>query len=268
MTLKEACDQALRDRKPWTKHMRRGWGDAASRDTYASNCRSLQRYLGATTPVNSIDQDTVDELVDAILDDERSQTTVNRLLFALLSVLRRCKKYGTYAGDIPEYTRFDEGDNARTFVLNREQEVELFDKILELDQLPMTQAGGMPRKRDAHEYHDLFIALADLGCRLMAGIRIRWTDVVEIDGRWFVRFWRRSEQKGGKVRTTPLTTRAAEVINRRRHKGGAGPLSKLTKRRAAHIWNDAKKPASLRDEKEAVIPCLRHTCATPAPPGC
>lgn len=262
MTLKEACDQALKDRKPWTKSMRRGWADAPSRETYAGRCRMLQKYLGAATPVNRIDQDAVDDLADSILDDGRSQATANRNIFALLAVLRRCKKYGTYTGDIPEFTPFDESDNSRTFVLSQDQEAELFDQVLALDQLPMTQTGGHPRVRNAHDFHDLFVFLADVGCRLTAGLRVRWTDIVEEDGQHYVRFWRKGEQKGGRTRTTPLTSRVTALINARRSRGGYGPFSGLTKRRAAHIWNDAKKRTSLANEKEAVIHCLRHTCAT------
>ena len=260
LTLKEACDEALNDRQPWGKS-RKGWAEAGSRDTYATNCRSIQKYLGASTPIARISQESVDKLVEDLLDDENTKTTVNRKVFCLLSVMRRLQERGKFTGAIPRFRPFDESGTAREFVFTPQQERELFDSVLALDTLPMTVAGGHPRKRDAHDYLDLFSVLVDVGCRLTAGIKIRWADIYEDDGVHFVRFWRQSEQKGGKTRTTPLTARAAQIINARRVRGGYGPFAGMTKRRAQHLWSDAKSRTSLATEREAVIHALRHTCA-------
>lgn len=260
-TLKEACDAALNDPVPWTK-AKHGWARARSRSTYATNCKMLQKMLGPTMPVHKIDQEVVDKLVLDLLDAGDSEATVNRKLYTLLAVLRREKLREGLTTPLPTYRPFDEDENARDFTLTPQQEAELFEQVLALDKLPEGPKGGHPRKRDAHEYHDLFVFLADVGCRLEAALRVRWTDIVEQEGRWYVRFWRKSELKGGKERTTPLSARAAQVIARRRLKGGTGPFSQLSKRRAQHLWARAKSRTSLAGEKECVIHCLRHTCAT------
>jgi|GEM_PF-653612 len=274
MTLKEACDDALCDRQPWGRS-RKGWADCASRSTYSGQLRDIQRILGADFPILQFNAESVETIIQDLMeeaDDEadtpgrrkaaNSGTTINRKMFALYSVIRRLHDRELPAPKLPRYTPFDESDNARQFTFTHEQEKELFDALLVLDTLPDGNEGGHPRKRDAHEYRDLFIVLADVGCRLTAGLNITWKDLSNHNGIPFVQFFRRRHLKGGKQRTTPLSARAQEVIERRRKLGGTGPFSTLNKRRAQHLWTSAKSRTSLAGETEAVIHALRHTCAT------
>ena len=265
MTLKQACDEALRDHLPWGRR-RKGWADVPGSRTYASYLREIQSILGSDLPVTRICQASIEAIVEHLLRRQKgcigkpnSGTTINRKIFAFLSVLRRLHERGLPAPRLPRHTRFDESENARQFVLTPAQETELLSQLLALDTLPDS---GHPRRRDAHEYRDLFIFLADVGCRLSAGLSVRWEDVFEDGGLTFVRFFRRQHLKGGRRRTTPLTTRAAEVIHRRRAFGGTGPFAALNKDRSEHLWATAKARSSIAHEKDAVIHCLRHTCAT------
>lgn len=253
-TLKEACDAALADRN--------GWGRLTSHGSYATNCRMLQQAMGADLLIERIDQAAVDDLVDALEESGNTPTTINRKLFVLMAVLRREKKAGRYSRELPEFKNFNERDRRRTFVLTRDDEAALFDAVLALDQIPDQPVIGPPRKRDAHEYHDLFVFLVDVGCRLGQAFKVKWRDVVTEDGQTFIRFWRSGEQKGGRTRTTPVTVRVASMLLARRSRGGEGPFAALSKRRAQHIWDTAKAGTHLKDEKEAVIHALRHTCAT------
>ncbi|MBU6246273.1 MAG: site-specific integrase [Xanthomonadaceae bacterium] len=180
-------------------------------------------------------------------------------MFALLSVLRRLNDRGLAALTIPRYSPFDESDNARQFVFTAEQERELFNRIKHLD---ATESKGRPRVLDAHAYHDLFVFLADTGCRLTAALNVRWTDVFTDNGATFVRFFRKQHLKGGRPRTTPLTKRAAEALNRQEKGGTEGPFTMLNKRRAQHLWMAARAQTSFAYERDAVIHSLRHTCAT------
>lgn len=274
MTLKEACDAALSDREPWGRS-KRGWADCASATTYAGHLKDIQRILGADFPILQFDKESVDTIVQDLQEEAdedaetpgrrtaaNSGTTINRKMFTLYSVIRRLQVRGLPAPALPYFARFDESDNARQFVFSPEQEKELLDALLVLDTLPDGNEGGHPRKRDAHEYRDLFIVLADVGCRLTAGLNIAWKDIATHNGVSFVQFFRKRHLKGGKQRTTPFSARALEVIERRRALGGTGPFSTLTKRRAQHLWSSAKSRTSLANETEAVIHALRHTCAT------
>ena len=189
----------------------------------------------------------------------RGQRSIGRL-FALFSVLCRLQDRGLPAPPMPKYATFDESDNARQFVFTAKQEQELFEQVQRTDTRLLGDVGGHPPKRDAHAYHDLFVFLADVGCRLTAGLNVQWSDVFEDDEAMYVRFFRKKLLKGGRPRTTPLTSRVAEVIGRRKAVGGAGPFMDLNKRRAQHLWSTAKALTSLAKEKGAVIHALRHTC--------
>jgi len=136
--------------------------------------------------------------------------------------------------------------------------------VLAWDALPDGQSGGRLRKRDGHAYHDLFVFLADVGCRLTQAINVRWSDIERREGTFFIRFWRAGEQKGGVCRTIPCTARVAALLERRRRtcQQHPGPFAGLTKTRADKLWNHALKGTHLETEPECVPHALRHTCAT------
>jgi integrase len=268
MTLKQACDQALRDHLPWGRS-RRGWADSPSNATYAGQLKDTQRILGPSLPVTQISQSSVEKIITDLLGrgaghraPRNTGATINRKMFALFSVLRRLHERGLPSPPIPKYVSFDESDNARQFVFTAEQELELFEQVLLLDTRLESDDGGHPYRKDAHVYYDLFVFLADVGCRLTAGLSVRWGDVFEDKEAVYVRFFRKKHLKGGRPRTTPLTSRVTDVIRRRRTLGGVGPFMDLNKRRAQHLWSAAKARTSLAGERGAVIHALRHTCAT------
>lgn len=241
------------------------WGGKRSIDTIRTNCKVVMGYLGADTPINAIDQAAVNGLSKRMLADGAAPATVNRKMQCLLSLLKRERKSGTYVGEVPEYRPADERDNARTFVLTPEDEEMILARMLEWDTLPDGPAGGHPRVRDGADYRDLFVCLADLGCRMSQALGIRWSEVVEQSGRLHVRFWRHETLKKGRPRTLPCTSRVAEVLRRRRDALGAtteGPFSMLNRTRADRLWKWAIKGTHLAHEKECVPHALRHTCAT------
>lgn len=268
ITLKQACDDALRDPLPWGRS-KRGWRGSRGRATYAGQLLDIQRILGADLPVTHVGQDSVNKILDDLQSvvpgkgrQRNSDATINRKMFALLSVLRRLHERGLPAPPVPKYRNLDESDNARQFVFTASQESELFEQVRLLDTRECRNVSGHPIKRDAHAYLDLFVFLADVGCRLSAALSVRWEDIFEDDAATYVRFFRREHLKGGRPRTTPLSLRAAEAIHRRKAVAGTGPFTDLNKRRAQDQWALAKASTSLAGEKEAVIHSLRHTCAT------
>lgn len=268
MTLKEACNAALSDPLPWGRS-RKAWVNSPSLATYRAQLRDIQRILGARTQVAQIGQSAVSAVIDDLLGPDpqtgqprNSPATVNRKMFALLSVLRRLQERGCGAPKLPKFVPFDESSNIRSFVFTPEQERELFAALLSLDVIPDAELGGHPRKRDAGDYLDLFTLLADTGCRLSAALDIRWGDIFEENAITFVRFFRAKHLKRGKPRTIPLTNRAAEAVRRQKLNGEIGPFVALRKRRAQFLWTTAKTQTSLAHEPQAVIHSLRHTCAT------
>lgn len=253
-TWKDAYGDALADRN--------GWGSLSSVASLRTNCKQLALWLGDDFPVSRIDQDKTNALVDHLLAEGNSKTTVNRKLYVLLYVLRREKKAGRYPGEVPDYKPFDEREFTRNFVLTPDDEAMLFDRVAAWDQLPDGPEGGHPRVRDGHHYRDLFVFLVDVGCRLSQAFKVRWSDLEVDEGTTFVRFWRSGEQKGGKQRTTPCTARVTAILGERKALGWEGPFARLRKRRAQALWDHAKAGTHLAHEPDCVIHSLRHTCAT------
>ncbi|WP_235172469.1 tyrosine-type recombinase/integrase [Xanthomonas citri] len=258
-SLKEACDACLRDRGEG------GWGTALSNNTYKVNCGQAQNYLTPDLPVAFIDQEKIDEYADFLInEEENAEATVNRKLFALMHVLAYSKTHKQYPGDLPRWKPYKEGDNARQFVLTAQDERALFDAIAKLDERQDGPKGGNPVVRDAADYVDYFTFLADIGCRASQALKVRWRDI-DWDlqpGVVGVKFWRKGEQKGGRIRTIPCTERVLQILKRRRNQNGDGPFSSLRRLRATQLWNLAKAKTELKSEPECVPHCLRHTCAT------
>lgn len=258
-TFKQACDECLGDRK-------HGWGEAKAVETYATNCRQLQKAIGAARPVMEVDQDVLDEALQSFLDGGNSVATVNRKAFALLRVLKYAKRHGQYPEAIPEWVPHDEEGRSREFVLTADDEAVLFGAVAALDDREMPPQGGHPVIADAHHYVDVFTFLADIGCRHSQAYLVRWRDIVELEpGVLGVRFWRAGEQKGGRQRTVPCTSRVAEMLKRRLEAFGAtstGPFTGLCRFRATKLWRLAKQATHLKGEAECVPHALRHTCAT------
>ncbi|WP_369933945.1 tyrosine-type recombinase/integrase [Xanthomonas tesorieronis] len=258
-TLKEACDTCIRDRGEG------GWGRADSVETYKINCKKAQEYLGFDTPVAFIDQDKIDDYADFLLNEvENAEATVNRKLFALMHVLAYAKAHKQYPSDLPKWKPFKEDGNARQFVLTAEDERTLFTAVARLDEREDGPKGGNPVVRDAAGYVDYFTFLADIGCRSGQALKVRWRDIDwELQpGVVGVKFWRKGEQKGGRVRTIPCTDRVVRILKRRKALKGDGPFSELRRGRGTELWKMAKAKTDLKGEAECVPHCLRHTCAT------
>jgi len=255
-TLKEAFSDALNDRNFWKKK--------ASVKTIRANCRVVCLYLGEGKTLNSVTQADVDTLVDRMEADGYAPSTINRKLQALMAVLKREAKAERFTAPMPEYKPACERGRARQFVFTLEDEELVLSRIRAWDEMPDIQTTGRLRKRDGHDYHDLFVFLADVGCRLSQAINVRWSDIERSEGHTYLRFWRSGEQKGGMVRTIPCTRRVAALLERRRraHMQARGPFAMLTKTRADKLWNRALKGTHLEAEPECVPHALRHTCAT------
>ncbi len=169
-TLKDAMDDALDDRN--------FWGKLKSIETVRTNCKIVQGFLGEDTPINDITQAAVDAMVTKMEAEGAAPATINRKMHALMAVLRREAKAGRMLAAIPEYRPSDERDNARQFTLTIEDEELILSRVLAWDILPDPEYGGRPRTRDGKDYHDLFVFLADVGCRLSQAFNLRWSDLV------------------------------------------------------------------------------------------
>lgn len=256
-TVRRACDACLSNPQ--------GWGRLDTNATYATNCKAACEFLGDTRPVASVTQQDLNDYAVHLLERKRNaKATVNRKMFALLAVLEFAKESGEYPGDLPKWKQYDERGSARQYTMTLEDEAVMFAAVAALDERPETTAqGGHPVKRDARDHLDVLVFLADVGCRLGQAFKVRWADIEELaPGRFGVRFWRKAEQKGGRQRTIPCTDRVAELLARRRAKGGHGPFAGLKARRTQALWSMARERTHLRNEPECVIHALRHTCAT------
>lgn len=266
-TFKDACDACLRNGDKWLG--RTGWARLSSQETLKANTNSLQRYIDPARPVVKITQEVYDDAVRAMLlggpkRRKLKESTVNRLMECLRSVMLFAKFKGELEGDLPHFEKFEE-DYAREFVFQPHQEAELFAIIPTWNDVP--DGNGRPRVRDALDYLDLFVFLADVGCRLRRGLAVRWEHIVPLPGRpgkYGVRFYGKAGDKKSRDRTTPLSERAVRLLQER-HKArpkSVGPFIGMTARRSTVIFQWAKERSSFAHVPDAVVHSFRHTCAT------
>lgn len=263
-TFAEAANECLSNRERWKG--RAGWATLTT-STYHSNVSTLLRYISGSRQVASVGKKELDLATHRMRcghDGHRplQESTINRLVFCLQSILAYAKHRGEYPGELPEHY-FVKEDNARQFILTWRQERELMANLRGRD-LESGLGSATPRRHIAEDYADLFLFLVDVGCRIGAALRVAWRDVVEVPSGMAVRFWGREGQKGSRERVTPLTARAAEMLAARRQMStsSAGPFDGLSRRRAGRHWSKAKAECSFANEPDAVVHSLRHTCAT------
>ncbi|MGD3728651.1 hypothetical protein QT641_22500, partial [Xanthomonas citri pv. citri] len=60
-----------------------------------------------------------------------------------------------------------------------------------------------------------------------------------------VKFWRKGEQKGGRIRTIPCTDRVLQILKRRKANNTDGPFAGLRRIRATQLWNLGKAKTAL-----------------------
>ena len=104
-------------------------------------------------------------------------------------------------------------------------------------------------------YLSLFLFLLDTGVRLGEALSFKKDAVQKLDGKHFIILYA-DETKNGTTRSVPLTKRCVAIVNK------IGDFSHLDYSMTERVWQKLRKQMSLANDKQFVIHCLRHTCAS------
>jgi integrase len=218
----------------------RHWRGTKGERTATSNADQCVAYLGADTPVASIDAVMIDEMV-AEFARTNASSTVNRKLAALSKILRHSLTRG-WITSLPSIERREESEHRIRFLTN-DEEIRLLD---------VTEEAG---RMDAR---DLWMVLLDTGMRAGEALGLRFKDCR--DGRVYL--WG-MDTKGNTSRAIRMTDRVKMVIDRRlrenQYADDPRVFADLSYAAAYYAWDEARKAMGLRDDPYFVIHCLRHT---------
>jgi len=243
------------------------WRNIRARRGYEILCAEIELHFGYDRPLQSMKGKECKEFAKLLLDKGLAPSTVNKRLACLSKVFNVYRHDEDGYPNLPVLSMLTD-KNPRTYSASLRDEEALFSAVAGLDAVRVGPKGGPPRKLDAYKYLRLFKVLIETGMRLGEGLRIRWEDIVvdTADDTWLIKAHRRNELKNKKAKTVPVTGMAREVLQEMlslpaTEKHHVGPFCDLNKRRAQHIWTEAKKIAGITN-KECVIHSLRHTLAT------
>lgn len=223
---------------------RRHWTHKTSGPQLARNAYLFRDWVGAQLPIKeALDEDLIEDyLTYREVELRNSGSTVNRHRAAISKLATMAVKLGLIDRK-PDIQARKEGD-ARTRVFTHEEEEAI---------LMTVEAWGYP------DHRDLFIFLADTGCRLAEAEKMPWeafteTGLLEIPA---------SITKSSKGRIIGLTDRVREVVARMRAKYGKleGPFAWHRRRSTRTLWERLRGHLDFMD-KHTVIHTYRHTCAS------
>lgn len=227
VTMNRLLDMALRTR----------WRESSNAPT--KNACMIVKMLGERTSVQEINRERVHELIEELYELGNTGATVNRKLSALSVML-----------SIAE----DEGWIERAPKLPRQQEakhrIRFFNAAEENEMLNVCDKLGMDALAD-------FIQFAiDTGFRRMEALNL---DIRDCENGNAV--LHAGETKSGNARSVPLTSRALEIIKKRKEKGYTKLFEDLNDYQLRRQW-DVLKANMKAPGDHFLVHTLRHTCAS------
>ncbi len=230
MNLRELAEEVLN----------RHWRGCKSEMSLWRNAKDVYLRLGASRSVKEVDERLLDDLVYGLERDGKSNGTINRRLAAVSKMLKHAYRRG-YIKRMPIIERKREPEGRMRWLDEREEE-KMLAKFREIDR---------------HDMADFCTVLVDTGLRTGELFKLCGRDVDQ-DAR-VIYLW---DTKNGKSRSVPLTTRALSALQRNHKADMDAPLFTFTQDAFSHAWKTMKNMVGLRNDKEFIPHCLRHTCAS------
>lgn len=209
--------------------------------------------LGQAMLVTEVNETHVEHLVNTLEERGLQGSTINRYLAALSKMLSYAhKRHAIYHMERMPFIEWHEENEGRDRYLMPEEEQEMIKLLTDWN---MT------------DYLELYLFLIDTGMRLGEALSFKKSNVTinEVNNKKkLVVNLKGSQTKNGHKRSIPLTERAKSIVlplydNTERNDK---IFSHLNYWRAENVWRKLRKEMDLQDDKDFVIHCLRHTCAT------
>ena len=205
--------------------------------------------LGRGMLVTEINDSHIENLVDTLEDRGFAPATINRYLSAISKMLRfASQRQSIYHLDRVPHIEWQTENNGRERYLEPLEEQEIIKILTEWNKV---------------DYLELYLFLMDTGMRLGEALSIKKLMVHNNNGDYVVNL-PSSVTKNGDARGVPLTNRAKSIVVKLLENAERNDLvfRQLKYWTAENTWRRLRKAMNLEDDKEFVIHCLRHTCAT------
>jgi len=222
----------------------KGWEKLQSK-----RAEKVINMLGRGMLVTEVSDVHVQNLVDTLEDRGYASATINRYLSAISKMLRFAnQRQSIYHLDRMPHIEWQKETNGRERYLEPLEEQEIIRILTEWNMV---------------NYLELYLFLMDTGMRLGEALSIKKLMVHNNNGHYVVNL-PASVTKNGEPRGVPLTQRAKSIVVRLLDKAERNDMlfKHLKYWTAENTWRRLRKAMNLEDDKEFVIHCLRHTCAT------
>ena len=222
----------------------KGWEKLQSK-----RAEKVIEMLGKGMLVTEVNDSHIENLVDTLEDRGFAPATINRYLSAISKMLRfASQRQSIYHLDRVPHIEWQTENNGRERYLEPLEEQEIIKILTEWNKV---------------DYLELYLFLMDTGMRLGEALSIKKLMVHNNNGDYVVNL-PSSVTKNGDARGVPLTNRAKSIVVKLLENAERNDLvfRQLKYWTAENTWRRLRKAMNLEDDKEFVIHCLRHTCAT------
>ncbi len=235
--------------KAWTmsqaveRTIERVWKGTKSERTATLNANLILKWFGKTRPLDTIDENLIDDFKKHLKEEGNSNGTINRKLAALSKILNVAIDRKGLDPALKPKLGMEKEYHGRIRFLTDEEEAQLtalFTQWAKPDHL------------------DALRVLLDVGMREGELFRIQKRDV-NFETR-MVSIW---ERKGNVPSSIPMTVRVHDILKRRCE--GRVATDRLFPHDVwwmRNQWDRARSHMGLMQDKEFVPHALRHTCAS------
>ena len=227
--LADAIEQTYEAKWKYGKDSQRSMGRA----------QNLMQITG-NLKLSDITDTTVTKLTKTLEARGSSIATCNRYLACLKTILKQMQQP-------VGFIRLKKERRGRIRVLTKQEEQQLLG-------LWRQDHGG--KRAYYAEFADLIEVLLGTGMRLSEGLDILYRDVNYSSN--LIHIWR---NKGDRPRSVPMTKKVRTILQSRQIANPEKPFT-LVDHQAESAWAWVRKQMGLQDDKEFVIHCTRHTCAS------
>jgi len=221
------------------------WQDRKSGDHIYQVARRAVEQIGPLKLLAEVSEADVDDLVDFLKENRRSNGTINRQLSALSVMLKLAHERG-WIDRLPRIRKMREGQGRLKWYTDDEE----------------AQVLSMCKRLSYDDLGDLIIVLADTGMRVFSeALRLTAGDLLQSPEGRLLAIVR--ESKNGESRSVPLTDRAKAILVRRASEHPKGSLWPVhTKKRTHTEWARVQTLLEWPSDGTHTLHTWRHTCCS------
>ena len=222
----------------------KGWESLQS-----SRAEKIINLLGQGMLVTEVNETHIEHLVNTLEERGLTGSTINRYLAALSKMLSYAhKRHAIYHMERMPFIEWHAESKGRNRYLMPEEEQQIINTLTEWNDT---------------DYLDLYLFLVDTGMRLNEALSFKKSMVDDRHGHMVVTLTPEIT-KNGHTRGVPLTQRATAIVSTLLPKLERNDkvFGHLKYWRCENLWVKLRKSMGLQGDKDFVIHCLRHTCAT------